>query len=181
MSVKTSVSHPLRIDIVKPISTSGRIGMTLCPGKQQDDALSGRWQRNLNLDIKRIVDAGAITVVTLMEMHELEKLGVKNLGQEIEKVELMWHHLPIVDRCAPADSFELQWEKVGDELRNNLHKGDLIVLHCMGGLGRTGTVAARLLIELGESPLSAIKRVRHTRPGAIETRVQEDYINSLIF
>jgi ADP-ribosyl-[dinitrogen reductase] hydrolase len=176
MAVKTSESHPLRIDIVKPISSSGSIGMTLCPGKQQDDGLSGRWKRNLDLDIKAIVDAGAVTVVTLMESHELKNLGVKNLGHEIEKSGLKWHHLPIVDRCAPADPFELQWEIVGEELRNNLLKGELIVLHCMGGLGRTGTIAARLLTELGESRKSAIKRVRQARPGAIETRVQENYI-----
>ena len=179
MSVKTSESHPLRIDIVKPISTPGSIGMTLCPGKQQDDGLSGRWKRNLDLDIKTIVDAGAVSVVTLMESHELKNLGVKNLGHEIEKSGLKWHHLPIVDRCAPADSFELQWEKVGLELQSNLHKGDLIVLHCMGGLGRTGTIAARLLIELGGSPLSAIKRVRQARPRAIETKVQEEYVLSV--
>lgn len=176
MSVKTSESHPLRIDIVKPISSSGSIGMTLCPGKQQNDGLSGRWKRNLGLDIKAIVDAGAVSVVTLTESHELKNLGVENLGQEVEKSGLKWHHLPIVDRCAPADPFELQWEKIGLELHGNLHKGNLIVLHCMGGLGRTGTVAARLLIELGESPVSAIKRVRQARPGAIETHAQENYL-----
>jgi len=30
--------------------------------------------------------------------------------------------------------------------------GEAIVIHCRGGLGRTGIVAARLLVEFGEDP-----------------------------
>ena len=46
----------------------------------------------------------------------------------------------------------------------------------MGGLGRSGMIAARLLVELGEEPRAAIQRVRQVRPGAIETAAQEDYV-----
>lgn len=31
-----------------------------------------------------------------------------------------------------------------------------VVVHCRGGLGRTGIIAARLLIELGEQPNKAL-------------------------
>jgi len=173
---RTSESHPMRIDFVEPLSAPGKIGMTLCPGKHQDYGLSGKWRRDLALDIKSIIDTGATVLVTLVESHELDYLGVSDLGQQCQEAGLEWHHLPIEDQCAPDESFELLWAEVGEELRLSLRDGGVFVLHCMGGLGRTGTVAARLLVELGESPESAIERVRDARRGAIETRVQEDYI-----
>lgn len=43
-------------------------------------------------------------------------------------------------------------------------------------MGRTGTVAARLLIELGERSEAAIESVRAVRRGAIETSDQERYV-----
>jgi ADP-ribosyl-[dinitrogen reductase] hydrolase len=50
------------------------------------------------------------------------------------------------------------------------------VVHCKGGLGRAGTIAAKLFIELGHSPDDAVRRVRAARPGAIETPSQRDYV-----
>ncbi len=47
------------------------------------------------------------------------------------------------------------------------------------GLGRAGTVAARLLIGAGKLPEDAIGSVRRARPGAIESKSQEDYLCSL--
>jgi ADP-ribosyl-[dinitrogen reductase] hydrolase len=43
-----------------------------------------------------------------------------------------------------------------------------------------GSVAARLLIELGESPTVALKPVRAARPGAVETREQEAYVLGVV-
>jgi ADP-ribosyl-[dinitrogen reductase] hydrolase len=37
-------------------------------------------------------------------------------------------------------------------------------------------IAARLLIELGEAPRKALERVRAARPGAVETREQEQHV-----
>ena len=44
------------------------------------------------------------------------------------------------------------------------------------GLGRSGTVGACLLVQLGEDPRVAIDRIRRARPGAIETIEQERYV-----
>ena len=48
-----------------------------------------------------------------------------------------------------------------------------------GGMGRAGTVAARLLVERGMSPRAAIHAVRAVRTGAIESRSQEAYVTAL--
>ena len=60
-----------------------------------------------------------------------------------------------------------------------LRDGESIVLHCKGGLGRTGMVAARLLVELGCTPEEAIVAVRQARSGTIETREQEAYVRAI--
>ena len=57
-----------------------------------------------------------------------------------------------------------------------LRSGRDVLVHCRGGLGRAGTIAARLLIELGMEPATAIRQVRAVRPGAIETLEQEKYV-----
>jgi ADP-ribosyl-[dinitrogen reductase] hydrolase len=89
---------------------------------------------------------------------------------------LDWYHLPIRDVSIPSTAYETQWADVGEALRTRLLDGQAIVVHCRGGLGRTGLVAARLLIELGEKPATALQRVRAARPGAVETVEQEKYV-----
>jgi protein-tyrosine phosphatase len=89
---------------------------------------------------------------------------------------LDWRHLPIGDCSVPTLSFEKDWEKHGKEIRSLLRSGGDVVVHCKGGLGRAGMIAARLLVELGMSPDQAIREVRRARKGAIETSDQEALI-----
>jgi hypothetical protein len=63
-----------------------------------------------------------------------------------------------------------------EELRSILRSGSDVLVHCRGGLGRAGTIAARLLVELGMKPATAIASVRAVRPGAIETSDQEKFV-----
>lgn len=172
---KTSISHPLRVDCIQ-LQGGGRLGMTLCPGKKQEDALSGSWDRDLDADLKALKEWGAAVLVSLMEDHEFELLSVQDLGERAEALDLEWHHLPIRDVNVPDGRFESRWVYSGSRLRRHLEQGRGSVLHCKGGLGRTGTVAARLLVERGTNPEDAIRQVRAARSGAIETAAQEDYV-----
>lgn len=52
------------------------------------------------------------------------------------------------------------------------------MLHCRGGLGRTGPVAAMLLIETGAAPDDAIRTVRSIGPRAIETAEQARFVRN---
>jgi ADP-ribosyl-[dinitrogen reductase] hydrolase len=89
---------------------------------------------------------------------------------------MLWFHLPIVDVSTPDERFEQEWDAAGEELRSILRSGSDVLVHCRGGLGRAGTVAARLLVELGMEPATAIANVRAVRPGAIETSDQEKFV-----
>ena len=148
---KTSTSHPLRIDSVAVGELGGRIGLTFCPGKKQTDALSGVWDRSLDDDLKAIKAFDAVALVTLMPDSELQSLRVPphQIRDKASELSIEWYQLPIPDAGIPDQSFEDLWADAGLRLRALLKAGHNIVIHCKGGLGRTGTVAARLLVEFG--------------------------------
>lgn len=179
MNERTSVTHPLRIAAVSAGSGFGRIGLTLCPGKYDPKAISGSWDRDLAADLDAIRDWGAAAVVTLLEPHELALLRVQHLGKEVMRREMSWFHLPIADVRTPDDEFEQAWNSAGETLRSMLRNGLDVLVHCRGGLGRAGTITARLLVELGMEPLTAIAKAREVRPGAIETRDQERFVMNI--
>jgi len=174
---KTSASHPLRVDAVTTPG-GGLIGMTFCPGKSDPWAPYGPWQRDLDMDLDAVRDFGASALVTLMELEELEAYGVPPADLERGVIDrgMAWHHLPITDMDVPRLSFERGWQDSGPALRGIVRDGGRIVVHCFGGLGRTGTVAALMLVEFGIKPQAAIDRVRVARPGTVQTLYQERYV-----
>ena len=174
-----SQSHPLHIDGIKMLGSWGMLGITFCPGKKDAHSRSGPWDRDLDADLDLIKAWPAAAVVTLIEPHEFEFLGVGGLGEGVRQRGMKWYHLPIRDVSVPDVQFEQRWQTAGPELLETLKQGDGIVIHCRGGLGRAGLVAARLLIETGVPADKAIRCVRAARPGAIETKEQEDYIMGL--
>jgi ADP-ribosyl-[dinitrogen reductase] hydrolase len=173
--LRTSVTDPLQIAAVRPDGLQGRIGVTLCPGKKDP---YGGWDRDLDLDLDLIQRWGAATVVTLLEDIELRSLEVTSIGDATRRRQMDWIHLPIKDVSVPGVAFEREWEVAGESLRARLRSGFDVLIHCRGGLGRGGLVAARLLIELGSKPEDAIGKVRRARPGAIETTDQEKYVRA---
>lgn len=176
--MKTSLTHPIRIAEITPFSGSGRIGVTFAPGKHQSSALSGHWARDLDLDLDAIADWGAAAVVSLLTDGEMQRHKVAQIGQKVADRHMIWHHLPIVDASVPDARFEREWADVGEQLRALLRSGSSVLIHCRGGLGRAGTIAARLLVELGWEAEAAIKAVRAARPGAIETQAQALHVGA---
>ncbi len=174
--IRTSLSHPLRIDELSIDGLSGLIGITFCPGKCAPSYGGYRWERDLDCDLAAISKWSADAVVTLIENHEFEMLGVPHLGQQVRARGIDWHHLPIVDVAPPDGRFEEAWLRSGPQLCAILRDGGRVLVHCRGGLGRAGTVAARLLVECGVTRNEAVEQVRRARPGAIETKQQLEYV-----
>ncbi len=176
---RTSLTHPLNIATLPAGDGLGKIGVTFCPGKVQSDGATGSWNRDLATDLRAISDWGTTTLVTLIEDQEIEALRVRGLEADCQRHGINWLHLPIPDVSTPTDEFEAAWATVGEGVRSRLRNGFNVLVHCKGGLGRAGTIAARLLVELGADPEDAIQRVREARPGAIETVEQERHVHGI--
>lgn len=178
MSLRTSETDPLRINALKV--ANGELGLTICPGKQGESVFGAPWARDLHADIAAIRDWGADAVVTLVERPEMACLGVEALPQAVRAAGMDWHHLPIHDLEAPDAAFEAAWRQCGPCLHRLLENGGKVLVHCRGGRGRAGTLAALVLIERGLRPDAAIAAVRAVRHGAIETQAQERWLEGRV-
>lgn len=169
------LSGPLRIAEI-PIPVSGSLGITHCPGRNRLDSAGCQWKRNLRDDLRDLVAWGAGAVLTLVEDYEFARLGVPGFATEIRRTRLVWYHMAIPDMSAPGAAFDEAWSRDGARVLESLRDGGRLVVHCAGGLGRSGMVAAKLLTALGAPAKHAIATVRQIRPGAIETDGQLDYV-----
>ncbi len=174
--IRTSETHPLRIDIIELPNKSGKIGMTFCPGKKIMGLYGGQWQRDINLDLNVIEKANTSSLLSVIEDHEFDILGVPNFKTTVKNYKFQWQHLLIKDCETPSAIFKKQWKILAPNIHQQLSNNELIVIHCRGGLGRTGLLAARILVETGFTPVDAISLVRSTRAHTIETFAQEYYI-----
>ncbi|AGI73885.1 putative dual specifity protein phosphatase/ADP-ribosylation/crystallin J1 family protein-fusion protein [Octadecabacter arcticus 238] len=172
--VRTSTSHPIRIDDL-PLG-NGCLGITFCPGKKGESVFGAEWYRDLDLDIDAIKAWGANAVLSLIEDHEFDMLGVPTLGAVVKSRGIDWCHFPIQDLKTPTDDAMGTWVALSAQLHATLERGGRVLVHCRGGLGRAGTIAALMLIERGLSAPQSISDVRAVRPGAIETADQERWV-----
>lgn len=177
---RTSQSHPLHIAELWVGNANGAVGITFAPGKHQTQAWTGEWARDLDTDLAAIKAWGATHLISLIEPFEYDELKIPQLPARAQAIGLVWHGLPIVDGAAPDGRFLDQWRQLSPELSSALHAGARIVIHCKGGLGRAGTVAAMLLMdsEATRVPEVAMRLVRAVRPGAIETTEQEAFLQN---
>ena len=142
-TAKTSVSDPLRIVVVTPDGTRGRIGITLCPGKTDGTAMFGPWARDLDLDLDVIQRWGATALISLIEDQEFDRLSVRGLGNAVENRHMEWWHLPIPDGSPPGSVFETAWGDAGEAIRDRLRSGFDVLIHCRGA-GRGADLAGSL-------------------------------------
>jgi ADP-ribosyl-[dinitrogen reductase] hydrolase len=178
--IRTSQTHPLKIATLPVGSDGGAVGVTFAPGKHQAAAMTGIWRRDLALDLETIQRWGARDLITLLEPHEFEELGIEELPERARAIGLRWHGLPITDGTPPDERFLRLWTTLEPELVNGLSMGRRVVVHCKGGLGRAGTVACLLLLAPGTASDAndAMIKVRAVRRGAIETVEQEAFLRS---
>lgn len=98
----------------------------------------------------------------------LTETGTDPLLAEEVGVELV--HIPVQDMTAPTLH---QLHRFVTTTGGHLSAGRPVGVHCLAGMGRTGTFLAAWFIWEGMAPAAAIDHVRALRPGSIETDEQE--------
>jgi len=95
-----------------------------------------------------------------------------------EAAGIEFHSLPIMDRGVPASHAETTAFLHG--LDGVLKRGANVAVHCRQGIGRSGLIAAGLLVENGLTPEVAVRRISDARGIAIpETEEQRAWIDRL--
>lgn len=164
----------------KTTGTYGKLGMTIAPGMKAYSS-EGNWERDLVVDLRIFKERYHVdTLVTLLEKEELQEFGTPDLIECARKLSLEVVHFPIVDVSTPRKAQAKEYIALVERIINLLRADKIVVVHCRGGLGRTGTVAASVLVALGYTADEAIRVVRSVRSNrAVETRKQEEYVREL--
>ncbi|NQW84340.1 MAG: dual specificity protein phosphatase family protein [Alcaligenaceae bacterium] len=68
-----------------------------------------------------------------------------------------------------------RWRDLLQRLHQYLDDDRKILIQCYAGIGRSGTIALRLMVERGADPIEALAQIRHIRPGAVERPAQYEW------
>ena len=120
--------------------------------------------------------AGAQMVVTMMTQHELVEHQADAIPALCEKLGMAWYHLPIEDGCAPEEPFAQAFALHKTALLNAVNAGVTMVIHCHGGSGRTGLMAAILMLESGYDAADIKAQIQRIRPKSLTSVVQVNYL-----
>ena len=172
---KDAPTGRLLIDAVT-LPSGALLGMSHCPGRRGIDGTGRQWTRVLDADLQTIQAWGASAVLSLVEPHEFDRLGVPDFAQAIARTPLQWLQVPITDMATPGAATLAAWRAQGPAVLQALGQGQRVLVHCAAGLGRTGMLVAKLLVMHGVSADEAIAQVRRARPGTIETEAQADWV-----
>lgn len=123
-------------------------------------------------EIRELHSRGFRTIISLIEQ------GMERPKYDVEVAKAIGfklHVIPIPNFGAPTMK---QFEEFLSILRRTPSSG-MILVHCGGGQGRTGTMGAAYWIGKGLSADEAIWEIRKSNPGAIETLDQERSLREL--
>ncbi len=116
-------------------------------------------QRPLQQDIEKAKALGVTAVISLSPRDEVEEKSPQ-YAQALREGGLPWpvEFLPIDNGGVPTN---LQaYREAVQGLAERIRRGQRLLLHCAGGLGRTGLVAISILMALGVPLEEATDRVR---------------------
>lgn len=136
----------------------------------------------LSSDIKSLKESGISSVVCLLEVSESNRLALDSEEDSCTSQGLAFTRFPIKDYGTPDQS---HLPPFIENLYNDICNGASIVVHCRGGIGRTGLVCACLLIRAGYTAEYAIRQVSEKRQQTVPETAEQitaimDYSNHIL-
>lgn len=161
--------------------TSGKLGISQCPGKNLRKGRDGRsHSRDIQSDLCDFKSRGVDAIVCLLNDSELRSIGVNpaQYKDSARALEITLIQYPMIEMGVPQSIPHFHTHLVLPVLTHT-QQNKRVLIHCRGGVGRSGLLAACLLKHLAHSPsgpaaISTVRRLRDKR--AVETRRQEDFV-----
>lgn len=143
------------------------------PGRLLLHSMPGRYESLENV-WTQVRNEGVCAIVCLAEKDELhEKSSDYARALEAGAVPCLVIRFEVPDRSAPKDPNAF-WALAGD-VAQRLMSGEVVLIHCAGGVGRTAMLAVCVLLALGERVSDARSTV--SRAGStVETAPQSQLI-----
>ncbi len=120
--------------------------------------VAGEWIED---EIRAIAQQGMNRIVSLLELSEEREVGLSEERHLAEKHGMHFLSYPIQDRGVPRSAQE--FGKLVGSIYRSVHTGENTVIHCRAGIGRTGLVAAGVLLHCGYKPSEAFELVSKKR------------------
>ena len=152
-----------------PIGKKNLLGVSQFPGKNLQIIFD---LSSFLKDLQIIKNQKVKIVVSLLPDNEKNKLGLDDLIWSKEEVEYI--QFPINDFSVPPKKKFNELKKLISFIKKNLMLSKHVLIHCNGGKGRSGMIAALVLKAMKEK--DPIKKVREKVIGSIETEEQEIFV-----
>jgi protein-tyrosine phosphatase len=134
----------------------------------------GRW---LDDEMADLAAAGVTVLVSMLTDPEMTGLGLTGEGAAAQAAGLAFLRLPTHDFHVPDRAAAVA---LAADLRARLAAGASVVVHCYGGVGRSSTLAAVVLVLEGLTPADAWERIAAARGRPVpETAEQRAFVTGL--
>ncbi len=150
-------------------SWPGRLAISARPrgGDWLEDEIQG-WR-----------EAGIDVVASLLTADETEELSLAHEPALSAAHGIAFVSFPVPDRDIPGS--DLAAAEVTARLSAELERGRGVLVHCRQGVGRSGMIAAALLIAAGLLPEEAMRRVSEARGLPVpETEAQAAWLSRMV-
>ncbi|MGY5452439.1 phosphatase domain-containing putative toxin [Agarivorans sp. MS3-6] len=157
-------SHPI---FAVDVSDNAQLLLTPCPGTKGVD---------LSTSLQQLCYKNSPALLTMMTKQEMADNQVSDLPKHAVTYDMQWFHLALEDDTVPDQAWEDYFLIVLPRFVQLINSGVSLSLHCKGGSGRTGMVAARIMLALGFELDDAISKIKAVRPNAFTVPAQLEYI-----
>ncbi|SCV71430.1 BQ2448_3018 [Microbotryum intermedium] len=168
------------LGLISPDPRLGNFMLSSCPGKKvrMDGVAQGSGGRSaicrdVVLDLQRAKDEGVGIVICCLDDAELAFLGSpwNEYSRACDELGLSVIRIPMIEGFAPSSPESLD-AQLGRIIRDHTLRGESVLAHCRGGIGRAGLVATCWMLKMGFISGDA-KRFEESDPMSIVEKVIE--------